>query len=213
MLLICLANQLSAQYPTFSIATDLGLVRNLPAGQAFTALNNSVVIDFHLAEKNGLQVNFSYSSYGKYTQLLNASAIDPVTLPQQIAYSNTGKLRYRLLSIGWKHYLVGHPQTEKNWNLYCKAGFGLLMGRVENTLSQTIDTALYKTPVSAGNANFKRLTLDLALGWEKPLGGDFYFYTEGRVSVPSPGYPSPYLLINDNAPFPAILCGGLRILF
>lgn len=212
-LLLCAGHRLSAQYPSFSIGTDLGVIRNWPKGQQFTGLNHSLLLDFHLAPKEGVQINFSYCNYGKYTNLLFAKADDPATVPQQIRYSNEGKLRFRLLSIGWKHYLVGHPQVEKGWNLYTKAGFGLLMGRVENKHDRILDTALYQLPVLQGNAPFKRMTFDLALGWEKPLGGDFYFYTEVRVSVPSPGYPSPYLLVNDNAPFPAVFCGGLRILF
>ena len=208
-LLTFLGKSTLAQYPSFSIGTDLGAIRNWPKGQQFTGLNHSVQLDFHLAEKDGIQVNFSYCSFGKYNNVLRAKATDAVTLPQQIQYTNAGKLRFRLLSVGWKHYLHGNPQLETGWSLYGKAGFGLLMGRVENSHNRTIDTALYQIPVREGTANFKRMTLDLALGWEKPLGADFYFYTEARVTVPSPGYPSPFLLVNDNAPFTTLLCGGL----
>lgn len=202
-----------AQYPSFSVATDLGVIRNFPKGQRFTALNNTIHADFHLAKTDGIQVSFGYSSAGKYNNTAIATALDPATIPQEQEYSNRGKMRIRLLSAGWKHYLKGHPQAETGWNLYSRAGFGLLMGWVENVQFRTIDTALYHLPVVRGTANFKRLTFDLALGWEKPVGADFYFYTEGRVSVPSGGYPSKFLLVNDNAPFTATICGGLRILF
>ena len=212
-LLIFWGNSTFAQYPTFSISTDIGATRNWPKGQRFIALNNSICTDFHFTKKESLQVIFSYSTAGKYSNTLRAKAIDPGTLPQQLQYINNGKMRTRLLSINWKHYLKGNPQAEKGWNLYGKAGFGLLMGSVDNSHNRIIDTALYQAPVLSGIAKFKRMTLDLALGWEKPLGADFYFYTEARVSVPSPGYPSPFLLVNDNAPFMTLLCGGLRILF
>lgn len=195
------------------MATDLGLIRNFPKGQRYLAIHNTMHADFHLAMKDGIQVSFGYSAAGKYKNNLTAAALDPATSPQEIQYVNNGKMRTRLLSVGWKHYLKGHPQAEKGWNLYSRAGFGLLMGWVENTTSRSIDTAQYQLPVKSGNANFKRLTFDLALGWEKSLGADFYFYTESRVSVPSPGYPSPFLLVNDHAPFTAVVCGGLRILF
>jgi len=212
-LLIFWGNSTFAQYPSLSVSTDMGLIRNWPEGQRFIALNSSINTDFHLTKKEGIQVIFSYSTAGKYSNTLRAKAIDPGTLPQQMQYSNRGKMRIRLLSVNWKHYLKGDPQAEKGWNLYSKAGFGLLMGWVDNAHNRIIDTALYQVPVLSGNANFKRMTLDLALGWEKPLGADFYFYTEARVAVPSPGYPSPFLLVNDNAPFTTLLCGGLRILF
>lgn len=202
-----------SQYPSFSIATDLGLIHNFPKGQRFTALNHTVITDFHLSEKEGVQVSFGYCTSGKYGNLLDATAIDINTVPQKIQYSNRGKMRIRLFSLGWKHYLMGNPTAEKGLNLYSKAGFGLLMGYVDNAHNRVIDTAAYYLPVRPGYANFKRLTLDLALGWEKCLGADFYFYSEARVSVPSPGYPSKFLLVNDNAPFTALICGGLRILF
>lgn len=163
--------------------------------------------------KDGIQVSLGYSTAGKFNNSVAATAVDPGTVPQQLGYTNKGNMQIRQLTVSWKHYLKGHPQTETGWNLYSRAGFGLLMGRVDNEPSLSIDTAQYRLPVKTGNANFKRLTLDLAVGWEKPLGGDFHLYTEARVSVPSPGYPSPYLLTNDQAPFTSVICGGLRILF
>lgn len=202
-----------AQYPSFSISTDLGLMRNFPKGQRFLAFHNTIRTDFHLAMKDGIQVSFGYSTAGKYNNAVTATAPDPGTVPQTLDYTNNAKMRIRQLTVSWKHYLKGHPQAETGWNLYGCAGFGLLMGWVDNTASRNIDTVQYRLPVKSGNANFKRVTLDLALGWEKSLGADFYFYSEARVSVPSPGYPSPYLLVNDHAPFTAVVCGGLRILF
>ena len=163
--------------------------------------------------KDGIQVSLGYSTAGKFNNAVTAIASDPGTVPQQLDYTNKGKMRIRLLTVSWKHYLKGHPQAETGWNLYNRAGFGLLMGWVDNVPSRIIDTTQYHLPIKTGNANFKRLTFDLALGWEKPLGADFHFYTEARVSVPSPGYPSPFLLVNDQAPFTAVVCGGLRILF
>jgi hypothetical protein len=88
-----------------------------------------------------------------------------------------------------------------------------MLGRVINTYSVSIDTTLYNVPVRSGKANFKRLTLDLGLGWETPLGGDVYFYTEGRAWIPTTDYPSKYIFVNKNAPFVASLNFGVRILF
>ncbi len=42
--------------------------------------------------------------------------------------------------------------------------FGLMMGRITNTHSAFVDTAKYNTPVLAGKASFKRLTLGPGAG-------------------------------------------------
>ena len=89
----------------------------------------------------------------------------------------------------------------------------MLLGRVINTHSPAIDTSLYDLSVKSGKANFKRLTLDLGLGWEADLGGNIYFYNEARVWVPTTDYPSKYIFINKDAPLVASLNFGIRILF
>jgi hypothetical protein len=120
---------------------------------------------------------------------------------------------FRHLSIGWKHYLKGVYNSEDKWNLYGYAGFGLLIGRIENTHSVVIDSANYFIPVLAGKANFKRLTLDLGVGFEIPVGGDIFFYMEGRTLIPTTDYPSDHLFINKDAPLVGSVNIGLRILF
>ncbi len=115
--------------------------------------------------------------------------------------------------MGWKHYLKGAYNAEEGWNLYGYAGFGLMFGVAENTHSINIDSASYVIPVLQGKDKFKRLTFDLGLGYEIPLGGDIYLYMEGRTLIPTTDYPSRYLFINENAPWFGSVNGGLRILF
>jgi hypothetical protein len=88
-----------------------------------------------------------------------------------------------------------------------------VLGRIQNTHSVSADTSLYNAPVLGGRDNFKRLTADLALGWEVHLGGAIYFYSEGKVWIPTTDYPSRFIFINENAPFVASVSGGIRILF
>ena len=76
-----------------------------------------------------------------------------------------------------------------------------------------IDTLDYLVPVRAGSAKFKRLTVDLGLVSEIPLGGDFYLYFEGRLWLPASDYPSKYVFVNDDAPLVAMFNTGIRILF
>src|SRR4030095_2551272 len=122
-------------------------------------------------------------------------------------------MRFKHLSLGWKHYFIGGSDIDEKWSLYGYTGFGLLLGRVINSHSVSIDTNSYFVPVRSGKANFKRLTLDMGLGWEVPLGGDIFFYNEARLWIPTTDYPSKYIFVNKNAPFVASLNFGIRILF
>jgi len=210
--LLCTAYTFS-QRPTFSIATDLGLQRSIKKEQQYWAVGQTVHAHFHFTPKEGAYVWISYYSNGKFNNDINATAKSPATNPQQVSYVNSAEMRFKHFSVGWKHYLKGSSDAKEGWNLYGYAGFGLMLGRVINTHSASIDTALYTVLVRSGKANFKRLTLDLGLGWEVPLGGDIFFYNEGRVWVPTTDYPSKYIFVNNNAPFVASLNFGIRILF
>lgn len=202
-----------AQQPFFGLATDLGIQRNFKKEQQYWAIGHTVVANFHITSKEGVYVMFAYHSNGKFSNGVTATAKLPATLPQTVNYTNEANMRIKQFSIGYKKYLKGAADAEKDWNLYGLAGFGLLLGKVTNTHSVLIDTVDYNLPVRSGEANFKRLTFDLGLGWELPLGGDFYFYTEAKVFIPASDYPSKYIFVNKNAPFTGSLNAGLRILF
>ena len=134
-------------------------------------------------------------------------------MPQQLYYINKAEMRFKQFSVGWKQYIKGAYNLTEGWSIYGFAGFGLMLGRVTNVHSTTIDTSQYDVPVLSGEAHFKRLTLDLALGWEAPIGAEIFFYTEGRAFIPTTDYPSNHLFVNDNAPFAAALVAGIRIMF
>ncbi len=176
-------------------------------------MGHAVNANFHLTPKETVLVSFSYYTNGKFKNNLSAIAKNASTIPQQVRYINDAKMRFRVLSAGLKKYLKGTAVSEKTWNLYGTAGFGLLLGKIVNTHSLIVDTALYTLPVLSGEAHFKRLTFDLGFGWEQPIGGDFYFYTEARTIIPASDYPSKYLFVNRNAPFTGSIVAGLRILF
>jgi hypothetical protein len=197
----------------FSIATDLVLQRNFKKGQQFWGGGHTIQTQFHFTPKDGAYAWVSYYTNGKFSNKVIATAKSTVTLPQQVNYVNNAVMRFKQVSIGWKKYLKGTFDIEEGWNLYGYAGFGLILGRVENTHSVTIDTSDYKVPVRSGKANFKRLTLDLGLGWEAPLGSEVFLYAEGRVWIPTTDYPSKYIFVNDNAPLVGMISAGIRILF
>lgn len=197
----------------FSIATDLGLQRSFKKGQQYWGGGHTIQTQFHFTSKDGAYAWVSYYTNGKFSNNVIATAKSPVTLPQQVSYVNNAVMRFKQVSIGWKKYLKGTFDLEEGWNLYGYAGFGLILGRVENTHSVTIDTSDYQVPVRSGKANFKRLTLDLGLGWEAPLGSEVFFYAEGKVWIPTTDYPSKFIFINDNAPLVGMISAGIRILF
>lgn len=202
-----------SQKPQFSLATDFTGLRSFKKEQRFWAVGQTVAGHFNFAPKEGIYTWFAYSSDGKFSNQLTATAKSASTAPQSLDYTNQAIMSFVHISMGWKHYIKGFYNSEDSWNLYGYAGFGLLLAHVENTHSIAIDSADYLIPVLAGKANFSRLTFDLGLGYERPVGGDIFFYMEARALIPTTDYPSNYLFTNDNAPLLGSLNMGLRILF
>jgi hypothetical protein len=155
-----------------------------------------------------------YYSPGRFHNYFIATAKSPQTIPSSVAYYVAGKWRMREVSIGWKHYFKGRFDEEIDWNLYGIAGFGLVFSKIENDFKQ-VDTSLYNSPPTPqfGSGEFKRLTLDLGVGGEVPLGGNFFAYSEIKTWIHTTNYPSPYLHNTRNVPMPAVITLGLRILF
>ncbi len=202
-----------SQQAQFSLATDLSLFRSFKKDQRYWSLGQTITGHFNFTPVDGFYIWFTYSGNGKFNRQVDAIAKSVLTVPQQVSYTNYARLRFNHLSMGWKHYLKGSYNAENSWNLYGYAGFGLLFGIAQNVHSVVIDTSDYSLPVWSGRAKFKRLTLDLGLGYEIPVGGDIYFYMEGRALVPTTDYPSHYLFVNENAPLTGSVNAGLRLLF
>lgn len=213
VILFCFSAVSFAQPIRFSIATDLGLQRSFKKEQQYWAGGHTIQAQFHFSPKDGAYAWVSYHTNGKFNNNVTATAKSIATVPQQINYTNNAVMRFKHISIGWKRWLKGTFNAEAGWNIYGYAGFGVLLGRVDNSHSVSIDTVVYNVPVRSGKANFKRLTLDLGLGWEAPLGADVFIYAEGRAWVPTTDYPSKYIFVNDNAPLVGMFNVGIRILF
>lgn len=200
---------------SFSIATDGALMRNFSPKQKFWAVGQTVIADIHLDKKESAYIWLSYFSPGRFSNRFPAPALDPLTSPSSVLVRVRGVWESREISIGWKHYFSGAHNAENKWNLYGRAGFGLMFNRASNSYATEVDTAVYdisKLPL-AGDNRFNRLTVDLAAGMEISLGGKFYFYSELRTAIPSSDYPAPVLHNNKNVPMPVILAAGVRISF
>ena len=197
----------------FSVSTDLSLLRNFTPNQKFLTLGQTVMANWHLKEKETIYTSISYYVDGRYKNALTALAKDTSTSPQQVRYTSSSRLRYRTFSVGWKHYFTGTYNREgKGINVYGLAGLGLISGRVENSFTPAIDTALYQVPQKAveGSGGFKRLSLDLGAGLETELFPGIYVYGDARTWIPASEFPSPYLYNND-LPKVLIIGLGLRI--
>jgi hypothetical protein len=197
-------------------ATDLSILRNFTSGQQFWAIGQNLKLNFFPVLKDGIYISACYYSDGKFKNQLTAVAKSPATTPQEIQFVNHARMRIRMMTIGWKHFFKGDNEAENfGWNLYGIAGFGILFGKVKNEYSTVPDSSLYILPVQpvSGEGHFKRLTLDLGLGYEYPLVMEIFLYAEARVSIPTSEYPSKYLAVNNNAPFPGMLSAGIRMIF
>jgi len=208
----CLVTAFS-QFPRFSLATDVGAQRSFKKEQQYWAVGHTVHALFHFSPRDGAYVWIAYYSDGKFHNTLIASAKSTMTVPQLIFYRNDASMRFKHFSVGWKRYLKGQFDSEEKENFYAYGGFGLMLGRVINSHSPSIDTSMYNVPVKPGKGNFKRLTLDLGLGWETPLGADIFFYLEGRAWLPTTDYPSTFIFVNNNAPLTGMVNAGFRVLF
>jgi hypothetical protein len=198
-----------------SIATDLSVLRSFKEGQRFWSFGQDIVAQWHVTSRDGPYTGLCFYRTGKFKNSLVATAKSPSTSPAEIAFTNKAEMKLHQFSVGWKHYLVGNFEAEIKWNVYAITGVGLLFGTSTNTYSTVIDTSLYYTPVQPvdGSGHFKRLTLDLGLGWEIPLSAAAFVYSEGKIWIPTTDYPSKFLLVNDKAPLVAVVGVGLRILF
>ena len=215
LLLILSLPQMLFTQTRVSLATDASVQRNFKKDQHFWAFGQDVCVNWHFSTKSGAYASVCYYSNGNFKNSLSAIAKLPATSPQQIFFTNRAQVRLKQISFGWRYYLKGTSDADGSWDLYAVGGFGVIFGSASNVYSMALDTSLYNIPQRPvnGSGHFKRLTLDLGLGWETPIAGEIYFYTQGKVWIPTTEYPSRYLFVNNNAPFAGMISAGFRILF
>lgn len=195
------------------MAPDLSLMRNFSPKQKFWSLGQTVQFNFHFTPKQTVYAWLTYYTPGKFKNNFTANAKSSATSPATVPFIAAARWRNNEVSFGWKHFFKGSYDAETGYNLYSIAGFGLMFTKVENNFTPSIDTSRYTAPTLAGNSEFYRLTIDLGVGVEYPIGGNFFLYGDIRTWLPTTDYPSPYLHNNKNVPRPLMLSGGLRILF
>lgn len=202
-----------AQQPSFSIATHVVALRNLTPKEKFWSIGQNVQVSLHLSPRESGYASLEYYTEGQFKNNFTAVAKTPSSNPPSIAYTATGRLRYRQISLGWKHYFKGAFNAVSGVNIYGEAGFGYLFSKVKNNTSFPLDTALYNVPVAFGEGQLKRLSLDAGIGAELHLGGPVYTFVTLRTWLPASYHSSPFLHNSDRVPLSLMAGMGLRILF
>ncbi len=203
----------SSSQEAFSIGTDVGLLRNFSKGHKFWTVGQSIIATVHFTPRHSAYTWFKYYIPGKFSNNFTATARDAATTPQQINYSVKANWAFREFSIGYKGYLAGSYDAETGYNVYALAGLGLMFARAENI--SDLDTSQYAPvpkPVTGSNS-FNRLTLDLGIGGEVPIGGNIYIYSDLRTWVNMSSYPSNVFHNEEEATLPVMLHVGIRMLF
>src|SRR5215208_3128070 len=95
LLIICSLSQFSFSQLRVSSSTDISLQRNFKKQQRFWALGQNIVLDLHLTPVNGIYFTFCYYSPEKVKTPLLATAKATSTIPQQIAFVNRAKIRFK----------------------------------------------------------------------------------------------------------------------
>ena len=201
------------QRTEISMTTDLGVMRSFKEGQKFWSFGHTIQAQFHVSRKDAIYVWLSYYLDGDFENNLTATAKSPTTTPQDIAYTNEAEMGLKQFSVGYKRYLKGDYANSNSNNVYGYAGLGILFGISRNEITTSLDTSLYFLRVEVGEEPFKRLTLDLGLGIEFPVGNSMFIYGEGRAWLPTTDFPSKYLYVNRDAPIMGMINVGLRVLF
>lgn len=197
-----------------SVAADFMVFHNFSKNQRYWGIAQNIRGEWKSpAMRFPLYAAVSYTNRAKFKNELEATAIDPLTTPQSFPYTNRARIRHTVISLGIKPYFKGAWDAENGYNIYGTAGLGVLMGQVHNTQSTPINTTLYHVPVRRGTKHFSRLTLDLGIGAEWPVGGDLFLYGEGKTYIPVSTYPSDYLLNSHYNPLTVYACIGARVLF
>lgn len=198
-----------------SFVTSVGVLRNFSPHQQFTSIGQTVEGDLHITPRETFLIWINYAIPGRFKNQFQAPALDMSTMPVTTPYTVKGTWNLREFSLGWKHYFKGNFMQETGWNLFGTAGLGILVASVKNTYVTKLDTVLYKAlwKPEIGAHHFRKLTADLAIGMEIPIGGDFSVTGDLRVMLPASSTATNYTHYDEKVPLTVFANLGIRILF
>jgi hypothetical protein len=202
-----------SQKPSFSVASQFSLLRNVTRGQKFWAAGQHVQANLHLSPKETAYASIEYYTEGTFENNFTATAKQATSTPQTFPFTAKGTIRFRELSLGLKHYFRGGHSHREGINFFGTAGFGFLFARMSNSFSPPFDTTVYSSPIVAGRSIVKRLSFDAGLGAETHIRGPVFVFATMRTWLPASYQPSRYLHNSDRMPLTVMGGVGVRVLF
>lgn len=202
-----------AQKPSYSLASNFSLLRNLTPGEKFWARGQNVEVNMHFSRRETGYLSVEYYTQASFQNNFTATAKSVLSSPQSFPFVATGYVRYRQLALGLKHYFKGGYDSEEGINIYGTAGFGFLFARVQNVASPSFDTTEYAPSIVIGQGTVKRLSFNAGLGVEANFRGPAYPFFTLRTWLPASSQSSGYLHSSNKFPFALIASIGLRVLF
>lgn len=212
-LLWLLAGLPDVSFAQFSLTTDVSVLRNSSPRQQFWTAGQTIRAEWYPGDRGGPFVSISYFLTAEFTNSFTATAKSSTAGPATIPYTASSSWQFRQAALGWKHYFRGTFKEEKKQGWYGLIGTGLLFARIDNRLSQPIDTSQYFSagPTQA-KGTLRRITLDLGLGGEWPIGADIYAFGELRSLLQASETPSALVAGNSHIPLTTSVHAGLRVL-
>lgn len=211
-LVLWVSIEATGQIP-FSISTHLSGLRNFTPRQKFWTIGQQVQASFYFTPKQAGSVSLEYYREGKFKNNFTATAKSILTNPQSFGFTATGRLTYRQVSLGLKHYLKGSYDEQKGINIFGMAGLGFLFARSLNSASSQFDTTRYHSPIILGRGSVRRLSFDAGVGAEMHVGSAVYAFTTVRAWLPASYQRSRSLHNSDKVPLALMAGAGIRILF
>ena len=101
LLFISIGVLLHAQYS--SISTDISVLHSFTKGSKFWAFGQTVQGQYHFNEKTTAYAWVSYYTAGHFKNQLTALGKDSIANPQQLDLTASSTLRYRQISLGFRH--------------------------------------------------------------------------------------------------------------
>lgn len=196
-----------------SVATDLSLARQERIAKTFWSPVQTIKVSYPLSNKLSLYGGIGYANGNESRHPGATTAFYDTISPREIRYTAFTTWRTRHGAAGLKVYLMGSHKAEAGSNIYLLAGVGGMSVKVSTKYSARIDTSNYRPMIPyEGESAETVLSYEAGLGFEQPLGGNFFWYLEAKTWQPQKNISSPYLIREDRSKV-MMIGAGMRILF
>lgn len=196
-----------------SIGTDLSLARQMRTEENFWSPVQTIRISYPFSNKISAYASLGYANGHETRHPAATTAFYDSVSPRTIRYTAITTWRTRHGSLGLKYYILGSHAAEAGSNIYLLAGVGGMSVKTSTKYSVSVDTSNYMPIIPyQGEGAETTWSYEAGAGYERPLGGNFFWYLEAKTWQPQGTIKSPYLLGEDKSRV-LMFGAGLRILF